>query len=125
MISFPEFLLDRRLILVKSLYYSMPVSFVLITFVLPIYIKKSLHYSINSGLLLCFSLIYELPCWVIVLQGASIAWNISISFISVIFFPIVGNAAEHASAIMFAVKDKLVSFWTFSFNKFCSTIEII
>ncbi|KAG2678322.1 hypothetical protein I3760_12G138600 [Carya illinoinensis] len=41
------------------------------------------------------------------IKGASIAWNISISFISVIFFPIVGNAAEHASAIMFAVKDKL------------------
>ena len=31
------------------------------------------------------------------------------SFISVILLPIVGNAAEHASAIMFAMKDKLVS----------------
>ena len=29
-------------------------------------------------------------------------------FISVIILPIVGNAAEHASAIMFALKDKLV-----------------
>jgi Ca2+:H+ antiporter len=27
----------------------------------------------------------------------------------VIILPIVGNAAEHASAIMFALKDKLVS----------------
>lgn len=32
-----------------------------------------------------------------------------ISFISVIVLPIVGNAAEHAGAIMFAMKDKLVS----------------
>ena len=31
------------------------------------------------------------------------------AFISVILLPIVGNAAEHASAIMFAMKDKLVS----------------
>lgn len=43
-----------------------------------------------------------------------------IAFISVILLPIVGNAAEHASAIMFATKDKLVSefhvicFWILS-----------
>ncbi|CAN6556205.1 hypothetical protein TB2_005653 [Malus domestica] len=41
------------------------------------------------------------------IEGASIAWNMPISFISVILLPIVGNAAEHASAIMFAMKDKL------------------
>ncbi|XP_038690961.1 vacuolar cation/proton exchanger 2 isoform X1 [Tripterygium wilfordii] len=41
------------------------------------------------------------------LEGASVAWNMPISFISVILLPIVGNAAEHASAIMFAMKDKL------------------
>ncbi|KAK2640052.1 hypothetical protein Ddye_027847 [Dipteronia dyeriana] len=41
------------------------------------------------------------------IQGASAAWGIPISFISVILLPIVGNAAEHASAIMFAMKDKL------------------
>jgi Ca2+:H+ antiporter len=52
----------------------------------------------------------------IVLQGASIAWNVPLAFISVILLPIVGNAAEHASAIMFAMKDKLVSFLTFSSN---------
>lgn len=40
-------------------------------------------------------------------QGASDALNIPVAFISVILLPIVGNAAEHASAIMFAVKDKL------------------
>ncbi|XP_059441084.1 vacuolar cation/proton exchanger 2-like isoform X1 [Corylus avellana] len=41
------------------------------------------------------------------IEGASVAWNIPIAFISVILLPIVGNAAEHASAIMFAMKDKL------------------
>lgn len=42
-------------------------------------------------------------------QGASDAMNMPVAFISVILLPIVGNAAEHASAIMFAMKDKLVS----------------
>jgi calcium/proton exchanger cax len=42
-------------------------------------------------------------------QGASDSWNLPVAFISVILLPIVGNAAEHASAIMFAMKDKLVS----------------
>ncbi|XP_022752982.1 vacuolar cation/proton exchanger 5-like isoform X2 [Durio zibethinus] len=41
------------------------------------------------------------------IEGASEAWNVSIAFISVILLPIIGNAAEHASAIMFAMKDKL------------------
>nr|XP_029121643.1 vacuolar cation/proton exchanger 5 isoform X4 [Elaeis guineensis] len=41
------------------------------------------------------------------LQGASVSWRIPVSFISVILLPIVGNAAEHASAIIFAMKDKL------------------
>ncbi|KAL0399604.1 UNVERIFIED_CONTAM: Vacuolar cation/proton exchanger 2 [Sesamum radiatum] len=41
------------------------------------------------------------------IEGASVAMNIPISFISVILLPIVGNAAEHAGAIMFAMKDKL------------------
>lgn len=41
-------------------------------------------------------------------QGASVAMNIPVAFISVIVLPIVGNAAEHAGAVMFACKDKLV-----------------
>ncbi|KAF9587114.1 hypothetical protein IFM89_039674 [Coptis chinensis] len=41
------------------------------------------------------------------IQGASDSWNMPVAFISVILLPIVGNAAEHASAIMFAMKDKL------------------
>ncbi|KAL6010458.1 Vacuolar cation/proton exchanger 2 [Asimina triloba] len=41
------------------------------------------------------------------IQGASDSWNMPVAFISVILLPIVGNAAEHASAIMFATKNKL------------------
>lgn len=52
---------------------------------------------------------FTLSFLIIVYQGASEAWDVSIAFISVIVLPIIGNAAEHASAIMFAMKDKLVS----------------
>ncbi|XVE50944.1 hypothetical protein DITRI_Ditri01bG0203600 [Diplodiscus trichospermus] len=41
------------------------------------------------------------------IEGASEAWDVPIAFISVILLPIIGNAAEHASAILFATKDKL------------------
>lgn len=41
-------------------------------------------------------------------QAASDSWGISVSFISVILLPIVGNAAEHAGAVIFAFKNKLV-----------------
>ncbi|KAM7265219.1 hypothetical protein ACFE04_002902 [Oxalis oulophora] len=41
------------------------------------------------------------------IEGASVSLKMPIAFISVILLPIVGNAAEHASAIMFAMKDKL------------------
>ncbi|XP_009775908.1 vacuolar cation/proton exchanger 5-like isoform X3 [Nicotiana sylvestris] len=41
------------------------------------------------------------------IEGASVAMDIPVAFISVILLPIVGNAAEHAGAVMFAVKDKL------------------
>ena len=61
-------------------------------------------------------LIYQLSDWMIVLQGTSIALNIPLSFISVVLLPLVGNAVDHASAITFAMKDKLVSFLTFTFN---------
>ncbi|MCD7454159.1 Vacuolar cation/proton exchanger 1 [Datura stramonium] len=41
------------------------------------------------------------------IEAASDSWGISVSFISVILLPIVGNAAEHAGAIIFAFKNKL------------------
>ena len=43
------------------------------------------------------------------MQAASESWGISVSFISIILLPIVGNAAEHAGAIIFAFKNKLVN----------------
>ncbi|KOM47469.1 hypothetical protein LR48_Vigan07g117300 [Vigna angularis] len=39
--------------------------------------------------------------------AASDSWGISVSFISIILLPIVGNAAEHAGSIIFAYKNKL------------------
>ncbi|CAN0892891.1 Vacuolar cation/proton exchanger 3 [Linum grandiflorum] len=39
--------------------------------------------------------------------SASNSWGISISFISIIFLPIVGNATEHAGSIIFTFKNKL------------------
>lgn len=41
------------------------------------------------------------------IEGAAASWNCPVAFISVIILPIVGNAAEHASAVMFAMKDKM------------------
>lgn len=35
--------------------------------------------------------------------------DVPVAFIGVVLLPVVGNAAEHASAIIFAIKDKLVS----------------
>ncbi|CAI5510279.1 unnamed protein product [Closterium sp. Naga37s-1] len=41
------------------------------------------------------------------IEGASNSWDMPVAFISVVILPIVGNAAEHASAIIFAIKNKL------------------
>lgn len=41
------------------------------------------------------------------IEPTSQAWGLSVSFISIILLPIVGNAAEHAGAIIFALKNKL------------------
>ncbi|PWA66536.1 calcium/proton exchanger [Artemisia annua] len=41
------------------------------------------------------------------IEAASDTWGISVSFISIILLPIVGNAAEHAGSIIFAYKNKL------------------
>ncbi|PWA96687.1 cation exchanger 3 [Artemisia annua] len=42
------------------------------------------------------------------IEEVSTSWGISVSFISIIELPIVGNAAEHVGAIIFAFKHKLV-----------------
>ncbi|XP_047317418.1 vacuolar cation/proton exchanger 3-like [Impatiens glandulifera] len=41
------------------------------------------------------------------IEAASDSWGISVSFISLILLPIVGNAAEHAGSVIFALKNKL------------------
>ncbi|KAL5550422.1 hypothetical protein UlMin_000598 [Ulmus minor] len=41
------------------------------------------------------------------IEDASDTWGLSVSFLSIILLPIVGNAAEHAGAIIFAFKNKL------------------
>ncbi|WCJ28066.1 Vacuolar cation/proton exchanger 3 [Euphorbia peplus] len=41
------------------------------------------------------------------IEAASESWGLSVSFISIILLPIVGNAAEHAGAVIFAFKNKL------------------
>ncbi|XP_006655659.1 vacuolar cation/proton exchanger 1b-like [Oryza brachyantha] len=41
------------------------------------------------------------------IEAASQSWELSVSFISIILLPIVGNAAEHAGAVIFALKNKL------------------
>lgn len=42
-------------------------------------------------------------------QEVSDSMNMQVGYISVILIPSVRNASEHASAVMFAMKDKLVS----------------
>lgn len=41
------------------------------------------------------------------IEAASSSWGLSVGFISVILLPIVGNAVEHAGAIIFAYRNKL------------------
>lgn len=67
------------------------------------------HNHVEFGVMFSFArrFIHQFESLSSSFQGASDAMNIPVAFISVILLPIVGNAAEHASAIMFAVKDKL------------------
>ena len=41
------------------------------------------------------------------LEDASVDWGVPDLFLGTIIIPIVGNAAEHAAAIIFAVKNKM------------------
>ncbi|XP_057867303.1 vacuolar cation/proton exchanger 3 isoform X2 [Cryptomeria japonica] len=44
---------------------------------------------------------------VVTIEDVAESWGISVSFISIILLPIVGNAAEHAGAVLCALKNKL------------------
>jgi len=41
------------------------------------------------------------------IEGAAVALRIPVAFVSTILLPIVGNAAEHAAAVIFAMKNKM------------------
>ncbi|KAJ8647279.1 hypothetical protein MRB53_000302 [Persea americana] len=41
------------------------------------------------------------------IEAVSESWGLSVSFISIILLPIVGNACEHTSAVLFSLKNKL------------------
>ncbi|CDY29050.1 BnaC07g32560D [Brassica napus] len=58
-----------------------------------------------AGMTLVIALLSEYV--VATIEDASDSWGLSVSFISIILLPIVGNAAEHAGAIIFAFKNKL------------------
>ncbi|XP_010426765.1 PREDICTED: vacuolar cation/proton exchanger 3 [Camelina sativa] len=57
------------------------------------------------GMTLVIALLSEYV--VATIEEASDSWGLSVGFISIILLPIVGNAAEHAGAIIFAFKNKL------------------
>ncbi|KAF8038518.1 hypothetical protein BT93_B1156 [Corymbia citriodora subsp. variegata] len=57
------------------------------------------------GMTLVIALLSEYV--VATIESASASWGLSVSFLSIILLPIVGNAAEHAGAIIFAFKNKL------------------
>ncbi|KAG7965077.1 hypothetical protein I3843_09G204900 [Carya illinoinensis] len=57
------------------------------------------------GMTLIIALLSEYV--VATIEDASDSWGLSVSFLSIILLPIVGNAAEHAGAIIFAFKNKL------------------
>lgn len=48
-----------------------------------------------------------MPCVRVVPQGASKSLGVPMPFLTTILLPIVGNAAEHASAIVFAYKNRV------------------
>ncbi|KAF2312566.1 hypothetical protein GH714_035094 [Hevea brasiliensis] len=61
--------------------------------------------NVSSSIMLIIALLSEYVVGTI--EAASDSWGISVSFISIILLPIVGNAAEHAGSIIFAFKNKL------------------
>ncbi|KAK4480942.1 hypothetical protein RD792_011800 [Penstemon davidsonii] len=79
-------------------------------FVVPLCVIVSwiigINMDLNFGILETSSLAISILVTAFTLQTASDTWGLSVSFISVILLPIVGNAAEHAGAIIFAFKNK-------------------
>jgi len=68
--------------------------------------EDSLHVSLATALLILCTLVVFLAseCLVDSIEGVSEDWGLSKAFIGVILLPIVGNAAEHATAVTSAYK---------------------
>eukprot|EP00812_Abedinium_dasypus_P008877 NODE_2605_length_907_cov_269.318075.p2 GENE.NODE_2605_length_907_cov_269.318075~~NODE_2605_length_907_cov_269.318075.p2 ORF type:complete len:230 (+),score=79.33 NODE_2605_length_907_cov_269.318075:52-690(+) len=50
---------------------------------------------------------YSTDCLIAALQGAVDRWDVSKEFMGIIMLPIIGNAAEHYTAVTVAAKDKM------------------
>eukprot|EP01053_Blabericola_migrator_P005984 Blabericola_migrator_1__5983@NODE_3014_length_2111_cov_159_219667_g1867_i1_p1_GENE_NODE_3014_length_2111_cov_159_219667_g1867_i1NODE_3014_length_2111_cov_159_219667_g1867_i1_p1_ORF_typecomplete_len330_score51_94Na_Ca_ex/PF01699_24/3_2e24Na_Ca_ex/PF01699_24/6_1e22SelK_SelG/PF10961_8/0_019SelK_SelG/PF10961_8/1_2e04SLATT_6/PF18169_1/0_064SLATT_6/PF18169_1/4_1e03DUF3930/PF13067_6/0_31DUF2627/PF11118_8/4_3DUF2627/PF11118_8/7_3e03DUF2627/PF11118_8/6_7e02DUF2304/PF10066_9/23DUF2304/PF10066_9/8_9_NODE_3 len=68
----------------------------------------SLSFGTACGALLAITLLiaYQSECLVQSIEGVSVNSGIPEAFIGVILLPIVGNAAEHATAVTVAIKNK-------------------
>lgn len=64
---------------------------------------------ISRHLIFSTTFLWSMFVWQVCFQEASESLGIPLRFISIILLPIVGNAAEHAGAIIFAFKNKIVS----------------
>ncbi|KAJ1565051.1 hypothetical protein HK096_004839 [Nowakowskiella sp. JEL0078] len=66
-------------------------------------------FPVSIGLLLISTLLVSVNAEYLVgsIEGISEAWNLSETFVGLILLPIVGNAAEHVSAVSVAMKNKM------------------
>jgi len=60
-------------------------------------------------LLAAVTILVSISCEYLVgsIEGLSHSWNLSQTFVGLILLPIVGNAAEHVSAVTFAMQNKM------------------
>ncbi|KAL5710219.1 Vacuolar cation/proton exchanger 3 [Ranunculus cassubicifolius] len=80
----------------------------LITYIAYLFFQLKTHrqfFETQEGMTAVVALLSEYVVGTI--EDASNSWGLSVSFISIILLPIVGNAAEHAGAVIFAFKNKL------------------
>ncbi|KAF9144735.1 hypothetical protein BGX30_011622 [Mortierella sp. GBA39] len=69
--------------------------------VLPIWMSIALLFVVTLVVALCAEFLVDS------IEGLSESWNISPTFIGLILLPIVGNAAEHVTAVTVAMKNKM------------------
>ncbi|KAI7908073.1 calcium/proton exchanger [Cokeromyces recurvatus] len=69
--------------------------------------STSLSFSIASLLVIAIIVSVHAEYLVGAIEGVVQKWGINETFVGLILLPIVGNAAEHVSAVTFAMKDKM------------------